>query len=816
MSVHPSVRGVWSFVFSVFLLSSLSISRAQEELPPEIDSDGVQTLTRGPVHEAFASPTVADPKPGLVVPKPPPADIREQPPEYQPDGQNVQWFPGYWAWDEDRDDYIWISGAWRDPPPGKRWVPGYWAEVDGGFQWVSGFWIDDQVEEVEYLKAPPASLEQGPTVASPGDDYFYIPGTWTYVNNDYVWSAGYYAPYREDWIYVQPHWVWTPRGYVFINGYWDWRVPRRGQIFAPIYVTSVVYSRPNYFYTPRCTINTSNLFVHLWVRDSYCHYYFGNYYGPTYAHRHFTPWCNYNTRPRCYDPLFTYCNVHYNRQGINYAQRMKSWHNHYDHHEHERPKNTWREQVAQHHDHGAELRGGSKQPRPSFLGEDLKDIVRKPDQHWKKQDIAARDHNKTAIEQVKQLHNLRLNQEKVSLVSNNGPGRGGSGRDLPSRDNDRDPLPSKRDSIPGRGPDLKLPGNDNKPNVDNPADKIAATQQALAGKFKLPKSVTTANLSPDKPRINVPEKPEKTVVSRPLDRNPLDRKPGDFNPSKLPSVVDKKPDDNNKRNPLDNPGRLPGTRNPATGLGPQLGGPTNTNVETPKVNPLDRKPLDVKPLDVKPRETNPLTNREPKKPDLGGNANATNALQQKLDAMRQQQQDAINAARNRKSEVTTPKLPNLGGNNASGGNTTRTIEAPKVDLTPKVDRAPKIELPKREATRPSFSPEGNAPRNSPQPRNFGGNAGGNSGGINLGGASQPRTTPRTLTPSVEPRTLKPSVEPRTLKPSIQPNSQPSRSTTIQGLQPRNSVVPRVNPGNANPGGGNNVGGNNDKEKKRSR
>lgn len=811
MTIHPVVRGVWSFAFSVVLLSSLAVAQAQEELPPEIDSDGVQTLTRGPVHEAFASPTVADPKPGLVVPKAPPADIREQPPEYQPDGQNVQWFPGYWAWDEDRDDFIWISGAWRDPPPDKRWVPGYWAEVNGGFQWVSGFWIDEQVEEMEYLKAPPASLEQGPTVASPGDNYFYVPGNWTYANNDYQWSAGYYAPYREDWIYVQPHWVWTPRGYIFINGYWDWRVPRRGQIFAPIYVTPVVYQRPNYFYTPRCTISTSNLFVHLWVRDSYCHYYFGNYYGPTYVNRQFTPWCNYNSRPRCYDPLFTYCNVHYHRQGINYSQRMQGWHNHYDHHVNERPANTWRDQVAR-HDHDRQLhndgRGGSNKTRPAYLGEDLKDIVRKPDQHWKKQDIATRDHNKSSIEQVKQLHNLRLDQEKVSLVSNNGPGRDGPGRELHGRDNDR--LPNKRESIPGRGPDVKLPGV--KPDGDNPADKIAATQQALTGKIKLPKTLPAANLTTNKPRIAAPEKPERTAVSRPIERNPIDRNPErnltdrnpGFTPGKLPQVVDKLDNDTNQRNPLDNPGRLPGGRNPATKLGPQLGGPSNTNIETPKVNPLDTKPLDVKPRD------NPLTNREPKKPDLGGNNSTTSALQQKIDAMRQQQQDAINAARNRKPEVTTPRVPNLGGNNnVTGGNPPRTIEAPKVDLTPKVERTPKIELPKREVTRPPLGSDN-------QPRSFGGNSGNGSGnpGINLGGSKEPRSTgvPRSFTPSVQPRTVEPrTVEPRTVKPSVQP-TQPSRSSTIQGLQPRNSAVPRVNPGN--PAGNN--GGGNDKEKKRGR
>ena len=119
-------------------------------------SPGGKAAGMGDMSSGVESPKLA---PDQELSAPPPADIKEQPPEYQPDGQDVQWFPGYWAWDEDRDDYIWISGAWRDPPPGKRWVPGYWAEVPGGFQWVAGFWINDQVEEMEYQKPPPQSLE---------------------------------------------------------------------------------------------------------------------------------------------------------------------------------------------------------------------------------------------------------------------------------------------------------------------------------------------------------------------------------------------------------------------------------------------------------------------------------------------------------------------------------------------------------------------------------------------------------------------------------------------------------------------------------
>src|SRR5947199_7496358 len=80
-------------------------------------NQGVEVLARGPVHEAYAT-TVEFPTPSPVVPKVPPAPIEELPPDQKPDGDNVQWIPGYWSWDEERTDFIWISGFWRQPPPG--------------------------------------------------------------------------------------------------------------------------------------------------------------------------------------------------------------------------------------------------------------------------------------------------------------------------------------------------------------------------------------------------------------------------------------------------------------------------------------------------------------------------------------------------------------------------------------------------------------------------------------------------------------------------------------------------------------------------
>ena len=53
---------------------------------PADSQEGVEVLTRGPVHEAFAETVTFDPEPGIVVPKSPPAAIEELPPDQKPEG----------------------------------------------------------------------------------------------------------------------------------------------------------------------------------------------------------------------------------------------------------------------------------------------------------------------------------------------------------------------------------------------------------------------------------------------------------------------------------------------------------------------------------------------------------------------------------------------------------------------------------------------------------------------------------------------------------------------------------------------------------
>ena len=238
------------------LVTNLGLYKAFAAPPAPAPADaGVQVLTRGPVHEAFAETVTYNPEPGIIAPKAPPAAIEELPPDQRPQGANVAWIPGYWAWDDERSDFLWVSGIWRDLPPGRQWVPGYWGQSASGPQWTSGYWADGQVSDVQYLPEPPASVEAGPNIAAPSADDTWLPGTWMWQQNRYAWRPGFWAGGQQDWDWVPAHYVWAPRGYVFVDGYWDYSIGRRGVLFAPVSFSGDTYSQPGYSYSPSMVID---------------------------------------------------------------------------------------------------------------------------------------------------------------------------------------------------------------------------------------------------------------------------------------------------------------------------------------------------------------------------------------------------------------------------------------------------------------------------------------------------------------------------------------------------------------------------------
>jgi len=277
----------------------------------------VEVLARGPVHEGYAAAPEQKPTAGPIIPKKPAADVDELPPDQKPEGDNVIWLPGYWAWDDEREDFIWISGFWRVPPPNRVWMPGSWRQSGDGWQWVGGFWGAAAVEqqaELEYLPEPPATIDAGPPTPAPSETSIYVPGIWVFRDR-YVWRPGYWIDYRENWIWIPSSYRWTPAGYVYVPGYWDYTLADRGILFAPVYIPQTVYVAPQYVWSPTIVVREQCMTGALFVHRGRGSYYFGDYFGASYASVGFTSWVGYSggrdvvVARGFHDPMFSYYRV---------------------------------------------------------------------------------------------------------------------------------------------------------------------------------------------------------------------------------------------------------------------------------------------------------------------------------------------------------------------------------------------------------------------------------------------------------------------------------------------------------------------------
>ncbi len=267
--------------------------------------EGVEVQARGQVHEAFASPSLERQEATPVIMKKPPEPVNELPPDQKPEGDNISWIPGYWMYDDERADFLWVSGTWRNIPPDRRWMPGYWVEAEKGYRWVSGYWMDQDDTQVNLLPEPPARIEESvPTYDEATETY--VPGMWVYRDNRYAWRPGYRIPLQAGWVWSPANYRWTPGGYVFVDGYWDYDLSRRGFAFAPVIINSGYFGRPNWYYRPNYVIGVDFLQGSLFVNAGWNHYYFGDYYDNRYSQRGYLPWISYRNTARMYDPLFSY------------------------------------------------------------------------------------------------------------------------------------------------------------------------------------------------------------------------------------------------------------------------------------------------------------------------------------------------------------------------------------------------------------------------------------------------------------------------------------------------------------------------------
>lgn len=292
-----------------------------EELP-----SGAEVLTAGPVHEAFAKPVAMEAEEPILAPQQPPGNVQEVPPAERPAGAGIVWVPGYWAWDAQRNDFVWVSGCWRNAPPNTFWTPGHWLQAGNGWEWIAGFWkpISAQPQqEVEYLPAPPAAFDVGAPGSPPQPDQVWVPGCWYWQQGHYVRRNGYWIAQQVGWVWVPTHFAWTPRGYIFVQGHWDHDMDNRGVLFCPTFFPREIRLRAGFVFSPGACVDLGMLRMNLFVYPRYRHYFFGDYYDDSYARIGILPWFKCETVHTWYDPIFVYDRWHFQKTDPHWAANLE-------------------------------------------------------------------------------------------------------------------------------------------------------------------------------------------------------------------------------------------------------------------------------------------------------------------------------------------------------------------------------------------------------------------------------------------------------------------------------------------------------------
>lgn len=509
------------------------------------DEPGVQVLTRGPVHEAFAGVVTFNPEPGVEVPKAPPEIIEELPPDERPEGANVTWIPGYWAWDDERNDFLWVSGVWRALPPGRQWVAGYWGKSGQGFQWTSGYWADAKVSVATYLPAPPATVEVGPNIDAPSADYGWTPGCWVWYQGRYAWRPGYWVVGRSDWDWCPAYYVWTPRGYVFVDGYWDYSVERRGVLFAPVYFESGVYARRGYHYSPTIVIDLAVFPDHLFLRPRYHHYYYGDYYAASYYSGGFYASFSFQSRRYGYDPIYAHRRWEH-RHERDWEHRVETTYQYRRDHEDARPPRTWAAQRS--------ISPSAKSKDKSLaVATSLDQLSKRKDGPMRFQPVAKEEKQQLARreQEVRKSRDQRRTLESNAVDTSNA--KPGKKPKLSTAKLPKSPIVAKSPDQLGKDQALPVPKSDlkvrPKPEASTQEPTAKRGRQSELSTAKLPKSPIVAKspnqlgkgqappspLKPPKPDLKVRPTPEASTPEPNVNRS--NRQSGPPKPDSKPETA---------------------------------------------------------------------------------------------------------------------------------------------------------------------------------------------------------------------------------------------------------------------------------------
>jgi hypothetical protein len=90
--------------------------------------------------------------------------------------------------------------------PGHVWVNGRYAYVNNAWVWHAGYWQPERAGN------------------------YWVQGYWAPQGNQHVWVDGYWAAPRQGYVYVDGYWDWHGNGYVWRHGTWE--VDRPGHVYV--------------------------------------------------------------------------------------------------------------------------------------------------------------------------------------------------------------------------------------------------------------------------------------------------------------------------------------------------------------------------------------------------------------------------------------------------------------------------------------------------------------------------------------------------------------------------------------------------------
>ena len=302
---------------------------------------GMEVMTRGPIHEAFAQPINSGTVNQLVVPEKPPEAIEEIPPDEKPADESTIWIGGYWAWNDDRQDFDWVSGVWRVPPPNEALGRRLLERGQRRQQLGAGLLDAHERRERGLLSAAARLVGTRPHERSTVARQYLDPRLLALGEHALRLAAGPLGRGTGQLDLDAGLLLLEPAGWVFCTGYWDYALDQRGLLFAPVSFTRPIFLQRGYTYSPSVVLDSGLLTFYLFARPSCSQYYFGDYYATNYDRLGIYPWFAVGAhRGYAYDPLFSFYSWRNAGRNPNWASNLRGWYTYYRAHPDQRLPHT--------------------------------------------------------------------------------------------------------------------------------------------------------------------------------------------------------------------------------------------------------------------------------------------------------------------------------------------------------------------------------------------------------------------------------------------------------------------------------------------